>query len=107
MSEKTKCQVEGCGGDLVKSGGALRAGGKVQRFQCIKCGHTHASNILFDGSGKSVRQKGSEKTKCQVEGCGGNLVKSGGALRSGGKVQRFQCSKCGDISTSDIPFEGS
>ncbi|MGV8109684.1 IS1/IS1595 family N-terminal zinc-binding domain-containing protein [Methanospirillum sp.] len=40
-----------CGGKVIKSGFALRSGGKKQRYQCKECGYC----FLEKGEGGKVR----------------------------------------------------
>ena len=61
MNEIMKCDVLGCNGDMVKSGSTIRSGKKVQRFECRKCGATRGSDILYEGSGKRIKEKESLK----------------------------------------------
>lgn len=51
---------------MIKSGGALRSSGKVQHFQCRKCGEIYVSDIPFNRSGRELERK----KKCHV--CGKN-----------------------------------
>jgi hypothetical protein len=47
MTTITKCVYEGCDGDVRKSGGVLRSGIKLQRYQCRKCGRTFVSDETY------------------------------------------------------------
>lgn len=90
MNNITKCQVEGCDGDLVKYGGKTRPDLKVQRLQCRKCKKVYISDIPFEGTGRRVKEKESlEKVR--------QLIKSSSDKKH--QLPSPKCVKCGEFMT--------
>jgi transposase-like protein len=95
MKPITKCIYEGCDGDVVRSGGVMRSGIKVQRYQCRKCNRTFVSNEPYTPD--KPRTKNVEIKKEQQEEFGSSKRK--------GQLPAPKCKKCGEFMNRTYVYQ--